>query len=91
MHTLEVDLFQENDDYMAAVIETLREGPFGKERQGWIDEWEASPDKLAIEKFLSLIESIGKGRFAQRLAGRVGEWNPPDYISHAIKFVAERV
>ena len=91
VHTLEVDLFQENDDYMTAVIETLREGPFGKERQDWIDEWEASPDKLAIEKFLSLIESIGKGRFAQRLAGRVGEWNPPDYISHAIKFVADRV
>lgn len=90
-HTLEVDLFQEDDDYEAAIIETLREGPFGKERQGWIDEWEASPDELAVEKFLSLIENMGKGRFAQRLASRIADMDPPAYIGNAIKFVAERV
>lgn len=90
-HTLEVDLFLGDDDYTAAVIETLREGPFGKERQGWIDEWEASPEELDTEKFLSLIESMGKGRFAQRLASRIAELDPPAYIANAIKFVAERV
>jgi len=91
VHTLEVDLFQEDDDYKGAVIETLREGPFGKERQRWIDEWEASPDKLVVERFLSLIENIGKGRFAQRLAGRIANLEPPAYIADAIRFVAERV
>lgn len=91
IHTLEVDLFREDDDYTAAVIATLREGPFGQERQGWIDAWEANPDKLDTEKFLSLIENMGKGRFAQRLAGRIAELDPPAYIGDAIKFVAERV
>jgi len=91
VHTLEVDLFQEDDDYTAAIIETLREGPFGSERKGWIDEWEAAPDKLDVERFLSLVEDIGKGRFAQRLATRISVLDPPAYIAGAIKFVAERV
>ena len=90
-YTLEVDLFQEDDDYRSAVITTLREGQFGTERQGWIGEWEASPDNLDVQKFLSLIENMGKGRFAQRLAARISELDPPAYIARAIKFVAERV
>lgn len=90
-YTLEVDLFEENDDYRAAVITTLREEPFGTERQGWLGEWEVSPNKLDVEKFLSLIENMGKGRFAQRLAARIAKLDPPAYIVRAIKFVAERV
>lgn len=90
-YTVEVDLFEEDDDYMAAVISTLREGPFGKERQGWISEWEANPENLDVEKFLSLVENMGKGRFAQRLAGRIAELDPPAYIARAIKFISERV
>ncbi len=90
-YTLEVDLFDNGADYMAAVIATLREGPFGTERQGWIDEWEANPDDLDVGKFLSLIENMGKGRFAQRLASRVADLDPPAYIARAIKFVVERV
>lgn len=86
IHTLEVDLFQEDDDYMAAVIETLREGPFGSERQGWIDEWEANPAELDIEKFLPLIENMDKGRFAQRLAGHIAVLDPPAYIADAMNF-----
>ncbi len=90
-HTLEVDLFQEDDAYEAAVIETLREGPFGKERQGWINEWETNPEELDVDRFLSLVENTGKGRFAQRLASRIADMDPPAYIANAIKFVAERV
>lgn len=90
-HTLEVDLFRKNDDYREALIETLREGPFGPERKGWIDEWEAEPDELDIDKFLSLVDQIGKGRFAQRLGARIADLDPPSYIAKAIKFVADRV
>jgi len=89
-NTLEVDLFEEDDHYMAAVISTLREGPFGTERRGWISEWETNPNNLDVAKFLSLIENMGKGRFAQRLAGRIAELDPPDYIARAIKFIAKR-
>ena len=91
LHTLEVDLFNESDDYREAIIETLREGPFGSERKGWIDEWEADPTELDVEKYLSLIDQIGKGRFAQRLSARIADLAPPTYIASAIKFVTDRV
>jgi putative ATP-dependent endonuclease of the OLD family len=89
VHTLEVDLFE--GDFGAAVIETLRERKFGAERSAWIDEWENDHEKLDVDKFLSLIDDIGKGRFAQRLATRIADLDPPGYISRAIKFVADRV
>ena len=88
-HTLEVDLF--NGKFGPVIIETLREGNFGKVRRGWIDAWEADPKQLDIGKFLSLIEAIGKGRFAQRLASRMGSLKPPAYIRSAIEFVVDGV
>jgi putative ATP-dependent endonuclease of OLD family len=87
--TLEVDLFKSK--FAKVIIETLREGNFGEERTSWIDGWEADPDSLDSEKFLSLIDSIGKGRFAQRLASRMGDIAPPGYIRRAIEFVTSRV
>jgi len=88
-HTLEVDLFK--DEFGPAIIGALREYGFGPNRRGWIDEWEEDPDVLNIKNFLSLIDAIGKGRFAQRLASRMGDLEPPDYINEAIEFVADRV
>jgi len=88
--TLEVDLFND-DNFTVPIIETLREQKFSAERQGWIDEWEADPESLDVEKYLALIEAVGKGRFAQRLASRVTGTEPPDYIIGAIGFVASRV
>lgn len=90
-HTLEVDLFRQDDDYRDAIIQTLREGPFGSQRKGWIKAWEDEPKTLDIEKYLGLIEQIGKGRFAQRLSARIGDLDPPPYMSRAINFVADRV
>jgi putative ATP-dependent endonuclease of the OLD family len=91
VHTLEVDLYQEDGDYTAAVIETLKEAPLGAERKSWIEEWETAPDRFDIDRFLSIVEAIGKGRFAQRLAGRIATLAPPAYIASAIEFVASRV
>ncbi|MFZ5693955.1 MAG: ATP-dependent nuclease [Pseudomonadota bacterium] len=88
--TLELDLFEE-ESYRDAMFETLREGNFGPERSGWIDGWEADPKTLDEKKFMSLIDDIGKGRFAQSLARRVEKLEPPYYLEKAIKFVADRV
>ena len=60
-------------------------------RNARIDAWEAEPDKLDKGQFLAMVESIGKGRFAQRLATRIDKIQPLAYIADAIKFVAERV
>lgn len=89
-NTLELDLFDE-EDYREAIFEGLREGNFGPERSAWIAKWEADPSKLDEVKFMSLIDDIGKGRFAQRLATRIGKLDPPHYLAGAIKFVASRV
>lgn len=87
--TLEVDLF--NAGFNEPIIATLREGEFGAKRNGYIDDWEKDPTKLEEKKFLSLIETIGKGRFAQRLASRMGNLAPPAYIRDAVNYVADRV
>lgn len=89
-HTLEVDLFQDKD-FTAYILETLREKKWSKERAGWIDAWEKDASTLQKENYLKMIEKIGKGRFAQRLASRIKNIAPPDYISNAITYVVERV
>ena len=38
-----------------------------------------------------MIETIGKGRFAQRLASKAEGIAPPDYIKGAIEYVVSRV
>lgn len=87
--TLEIDLFKQG--FAGVVIATLREGGFGAERTEWISEWEKDPKNLDAERLLMLVETMGKGRFAQRLASRIVGITPPHYLSAAIKFVADSV
>ncbi|MEA9585885.1 AAA family ATPase [Xanthomonas sp. WHRI 10064A] len=89
-NTLEIDVFCD-DDFTVAVIETLREQRLSDERRGWVDQWEAAPETLDAANYLKLIEAVGKGRFAQRLASRIEGIEPPAYIGGAISFVVERV
>jgi putative ATP-dependent endonuclease of OLD family len=51
----------------------------------------AGTDGAQAQAMLNRIEAVGKGRFAQRLAGKVMDKNPPDYILNAIAFIIERV
>jgi putative ATP-dependent endonuclease of OLD family len=88
--TLEVDLFNHND-FTEHIIETLCEQKLSSERQGWIDRWKDTPERLDVDDYLTLIDAVGKGRFAQRLAARVSGIEPPEYIKGAIEFVASRV
>lgn len=88
--TLEVDLFKDGD-FTAEIIATLREHRFSAQRQALINGWEADPETLDIDTYLGLIETIGKGRFAQRLATRIAGTAPPDYIREAIEYVVARV
>lgn len=87
--TLEVDLFA--GDLIQPILETLREEELSEDRAGWVDSWEVNPATLHVENYLKLIEAVGKGRFAQRLASRVVGLKPPAYIAEAIRFVVEHV
>ncbi|EER62149.1 putative exonuclease [Acidovorax delafieldii 2AN] len=90
VETLEVDLFRD-DDFTTAILAALREQPWAAPRMAWLDEWEADPSTLNVENYLKMIEAIGKGRFAQRLASRVEGVAPPAYIANAIAYVVGRV
>jgi putative ATP-dependent endonuclease of OLD family len=88
-NTLEIDLFE--DGFADAMLAAIREYPFGPQRQGWILEWEDDGSTLHQKRFLSMIETIGKGRFAQRLIAHMGDLPPPVYIREAIEYVASSV
>ncbi|MGB0659550.1 MAG: ATP-dependent nuclease [Mangrovicoccus sp.] len=87
--TLEVDLF--DDGFAAAIIAVLREYPFNAARREHIDNWEADPEELDPTLLLKMIDTIGKGRFAQRMLSYIDGIEAPDYIKDAIKYVAKRV
>ncbi len=88
-HTLEIDLFKDGyEEYIAA---TLHEHGFGPQRTTNINAWTGDTEQLQVKRYLSYIEEIGKGRFAQRLAPRLEGVKEPSYIGAAISFVADRV
>jgi putative ATP-dependent endonuclease of OLD family len=89
VHTLEIDLF--TGTFVSSIVATLREAKFGKDRSALIDKWEKEPKELDRAEYIKMIEDIGKGRFAQRLATRITKLDPPGYITRAINFVADRV
>lgn len=88
--TLEVDLYQMKA-YRKPIYETLREAGFGQKRAARIEGWASGEEKFDEDQYLALIESIGKGRFAQRLATRLGGLQLPGYIRRAIDFIVANV
>ena len=87
--TLETELF--GGDYAAEMIETLREHNFSQDRRNLLDAWEVDPKKFDRVILLKMIEQMGKGRFAQRLATRVPGKLVPNYITDAINYVIDLV
>lgn len=90
MDTLEIDLFKQKR-FVKALTDTLREKPCSDARKTLVDGWAADPATLDEGVYLKIIEAIGKGRFAQRLATRIEGVKPPAYIRDAIAFVVDRV
>ena len=88
-HTLEVDLYE--GAFADSILTTLAEAGFGQHRRTEIREWIANPERASPRRLLQLVNSVGKGRFAQRLAPLLADREPPEYIAKAITFVADRV
>lgn len=87
--TLEIDLM--NGDFRDSIIATLLERGFGPKRTKRIEGYKTSFTDDDQEAFLALVEAIGKGRFAQRLATRIHGVEVPGYIAGAIQHVVDRV
>lgn len=89
IRTLETDLY--GWGFESQILETLQEQKWSKPRQTLVDGWVAAPKTLDHEEFLKLVDTVGKGRFAQRLASRCKGVTPPKYIADAVQYVVDRV
>lgn len=87
-YTLEVDLFKCGRE--KSMCRTLTELTKSKAAQTRAESWRDSPGTMNEAQLLKDIEAIGKGRFAQRLAGNMKNSRCPDYIKEAIEYVVER-
>jgi putative ATP-dependent endonuclease of the OLD family len=87
--TLEVDLFLNEFDEL--ILDTLRERAFNRRRRQLMEAWEADANAVDAIELLSMIEVIGKGRFAQRLASRITDEVAPEYVRNALAFILQRV
>jgi putative ATP-dependent endonuclease of OLD family len=83
--TLETEMF--GGDYAEAIIVTLREHNFSAERLALLEAWETKPSDVDAKILIKMIEQMGKGRFAQRLASRIKGLTVPHYIANAINHV----
>jgi putative ATP-dependent endonuclease of OLD family len=90
--TFEVDLFKEGtEDQFAAAIEQLTENQKMRAR---FANLAAEPDELDPAAFLKDIDSVGKGRVAQRLASLfLAEGNDvcPPYIKSALDYMKAKL
>lgn len=87
--TLELDLY--DGDFYEEILHTLSEAKLSAARQQLVASWFIEPDLMNNVELLKMIEAIGKGRFAQRLATRIEGMKPPAYIERAIQYVVARV
>ncbi|WP_284565300.1 ATP-dependent nuclease [Bacillus altitudinis] len=89
-HTLEVDLFDTMTD---EITETLIELTTNKKAISRAQGWASASSIRGDEKsYLSDIEIIGKGRFAQRLSTNLTNLSVvPEYVKGALDYVIARV
>jgi putative ATP-dependent endonuclease of OLD family len=89
-HTLEIDLLENFSDAMKETYSELRNSETASDRFNTAVDGATNDDALATD-MLDRIEAIGKGRFAQRLAGKLEGGEPPDYILSAIQNIIDLV
>ena len=90
-HTFEVDLFK--CGLCDAFVESMESLGVGGLMKGRMKAWAKDPASLDIGTFLSDVETVGKGRFAQRLASVIAEspaHSCPKYISEGFKHVVAK-
>lgn len=83
--TLETELFE--GGYAQEMIETLREYKFSAERKMILNAWESTLKDFDADELIKMVEQMGKGRFAQRLATRITSKRVPTYIADAVNHV----
>jgi putative ATP-dependent endonuclease of OLD family len=88
--TLETDLFATG--LRGRMVRVLKADlPLRQEAQDALDSWQANPATLDADRLIRMIERVGKGRFAQRIAPRVTAARCPAYIRSALEFIRDAI
>jgi len=90
--TFEVDLFSEGAS--GFFLNAVKELSTNEKMHARFEALHADPSSLEATQFLKDIESIGKGRFAQRLAAVIDKGDAdvcPQYIKDALDYLRERL
>jgi putative ATP-dependent endonuclease of OLD family len=87
-YTLEIDLFKHGqyESICKTLLQLGDSGAIQKRAKGWLKE----PHSIDEIQIIKDITSIGKGRFAQRVAANMTSSDCPEYIKKAIKYVADK-
>lgn len=85
--TFETDLFETTPQNSAKMFNALRSLASSEEARKWLDN-QRENGTLTAERFLGLVDRVGKGRFAQRLAATATSLDPPAYIKSALDHLA---
>lgn len=85
--TLEVELFRAGMGPAMATVLSKHANSWGAQRKALMNAWIAAPTTLDEKKLLGWVEEVGKGRFAQALAGHVNAAFCPDYIKRTLEYV----
>ena len=88
---LEIDLLPAAADEMKRTYSQLHTGRTASERFGIAVDAVVSGNQEAAKTVLKHINRVGKGRFAQRLAPKLKDISPPEYIVSAIESVMKLV
>jgi len=89
-NTLEPELFASG---LARQMRTIlrSELPLRQANRALIDGWVADPATLDVDRLIGLIERVGKGRFAQRLASSATAPRCPTYIRSALERIRDAI
>jgi putative ATP-dependent endonuclease of OLD family len=89
-HTLEPELF--GSGFARRMGQVLKsELPLRRAGREEIDRWVVDPATVEVDRLLKLIERVGKGRFAQRLASGATERRCPAYIRASLERIRDVV
>jgi putative ATP-dependent endonuclease of OLD family len=88
--TLELDLLPSLASEVKATYTELRDSQQASARFDAAVDGALKGDEEAVAQVLSRIENVGKGRFAQRLASKIQNQPPPEYIRQAIEFIIKQ-
>lgn len=88
--TLETELLRAKAS-VEAVLDTILESNSSSKAKKTVEGWKKDPTNVPLDEAMTRIETIGKGRFAQRLCARLEKKACPKYIANAIRHLAKEL